>query len=1715
MPLDLQPVLDVQPAAPAGLDLQPVAGGLDLQPVTASPLKLDAYTQSQMTGANRQMAAGSDEFLRAVANDPKGFVKSLPGNVLQVSGAALAIPYQLWSHGVQAAMGEADPGSYPGETQDQVNKYLDEQSKAHPVLATLGKISKGVAETAPMMAVSALPQAALKLITRGFTADMLYHAPQTVAALFAEWSKPKDQQDPAKITSLFSAAAQQIGFGALGAGHEAKAFTAAMVDKYVPTGQGLAGTRTATAAPAKPPTATGTETFSEFGDDQTHPLGTAPQTPMGEPVPPPNLDLQPVPPVPASEVVPATPATDTTVPAAIADRVVSDMAAKREPVPVNLLTAAGRDPKSLWDGYALNAAGTHYEYTPPEVTPAAPRAPSPAAQENAEALKGLSGAKLNALDVQPVKASEVRPEIATPLVPVEITPEEYTAARQGLPVGAPVALATGLAKDAKRAQLFADTANTERPGATEPLPANQLFVGDEFKLNGQPVKVEEQVADAETGQPSHVRVSGAYGEQTIPAEATVHLDKGTLQSPTLSILDKLDALKMNTAGQLHAFGLVPEVWNTLIEGVKLAVKGGMAIKVAIEQGIAKLKTAGNVPKEFDEAGAREHLTQLLGDNPNPPHPAPTTTAPERATGIKLQAATGISDEAKAQISQWVYQKRTNAVDATVADGLVKQFGVDAAIDTFNHPPAGFPEAVRSHLIRSIGRELAMGERLARDGGHNDVAAQLAQKAGHFWDDALARSTELAQGLQAMRAVTDFSPEAVVARTRLEIEKAAQTELNKVSDQITAMKQALTDGKTAGVEAVKRDAEVNTSARAAVDVAVKDSPEVHRAVVMELAPVWAQVPHILDEARRIVGAKANDILQKAPRPPGLSAGQHFRAIADDLAARAAGIFAGHIQGAEPGVPLLDKLMQRLGIDRPTAVKLAGSLSKEWDAQLKLAKDKLDKRIAMQRARQLKREAEAQTDPLVDQAIRRQLRELNQRLGDAIRTVPNERDALGRHIADRVVEKSGLKGDAADRLKASLQRRWDALVSEGQKKALDALANRAGVKVNMKLRSAFDKLVEIDRLGGLSDPKFLDTVKTALKLKQLTPADAAKLKELVTAAQAQPEGFLRDQAAGEVLKLSQRLKGDVTAADVPMAIFYANVLSGITTPAKIAFENMNLLASSTVASFLARPAELMNPPDFVRSVAGAYRRGIVKGGLQAAGTLRSGTASGIWETAKEPGVLEMKPFGERMEPFNFWKWFTRGIGVAHELTFKPSWEIRQTMLAREVARNEGLSGNALHQRVADLLANTPETIAKARAQALTEIPGGNRLDVARRTNEILERVREENMPGSTENARDFALRTAYLNEPYGMMGTFAMAVRSGLEKMRREFPVTGTAAKTQIPFTTVVANILNEKLNWTPVGLLRAAISHKTKQLYGRDIVDANERAELYAKALVGTAVIGATAELFGQHIHGNGPSDPNKRKQLQAAGWIPHSIEYNGRYFSYMNTPAALGLAILGNTMDWQRYGHGTDADALARFSFVTKATAQAIVSQGMLDSLKRFFDAIGSEDTSDGASKLEKLTARTASSFVIPNLVQQADRFFDPTVYDATGTKALVLSQIPFVRREGQPVLNVLGEPVQSAPFHYWESKATDDAVWRVLVAQQAFVPTPAKEQILGKKNDPDFSRAMTSAEYYQWIAESGPAIREKLTENLDVLATSTPKAAQALVHKISTEQREKFKPQF
>lgn len=756
-------------------------------------------------------------------------------------------------------------------------------------------------------------------------------------------------------------------------------------------------------------------------------------------------------------------------------------------------------------------------------------------------------------------------------------------------------------------------------------------------------------------------------------------------------------------------------------------------------------------------------------------------------------------------------------------------------------------------------------------------------------------------------------------------------------------------------------------------------------------------------------------------------------------------------------------------------------------------------------------EAFAPKLVDSAIRAQLKAMNIKLGELVKQHGSEVDKAGRSIGDRVVSDAGLTGPHADALKVAFDKRFAELAGERKRKLVEQMF-KDKVALPPKVKSAIGDLIKVSNLGAFDDARFYDAIRKKLDLPELTPDLAKEITRRANDIQKLPEGFQRDRASVQLLNFISKQKGLSLWRDTLPAIWYANILSGPTTHLRNSVDNLNSLIGTTLVSLVRNPAA-------AGEIGPALGRGFTKGRLDAAEVLRSGIVTGS-RTVKLEGsrALELQPFQGAARFLNNWKYVGRALGAADVLAFKPLEELKQTLVARDVASKEGLRGPALQQRVADLLGNTEARVQAARAQAMAE--GLTGLDLRRRVGEIIGQGRETAMPGITETAREFALRSTYNNTPYGVMGLLAEGINSFTHRLMEQHPRLGFVARTVVPFTNIVANVVNEKLNFTPVGLFRAWRAGVTNELYGRPITDATARGDLLAKAMLGTAFTGALTAVAAQYLNdedpkfaitGNGPATPEQRKQLQATGWLPHAVKVGDHYVSYMNTPPALMLTVIGNYFDGLRYRHFDQAGALDRAAFVLKNSGDVITQQSFLDGIANLFQVMGNDNTKTGGQQLERWAARTASSLVVPNLVMQVDRMFDPTKYDDAGVRGLIQAQVPFVRRLNKPVLNVLGEPVDQGVLSRDYGRTRSDELWRVLAEKQAWIPVPSKDTIVGdKKRGPDHYRTLTPAEYYDYIQESGLRIRNRLEPRLDKIRSLDPEAAKKLVQQITSEQRER-----
>lgn len=1131
-----------------------------------------------------------------------------------------------------------------------------------------------------------------------------------------------------------------------------------------------------------------------------------------------------------------------------------------------------------------------------------------------------------------------------------------------------------------------------------------------------------------------------------------------------------------------------------LRAAKLAYTTGRDVAASVREGIAALR--GLKLEGYQEGEAMDWLVRSLTEG----------AQGVRGTVVRAVDSPLLSQEVKDRISNYVYATREVAGDQATAKGIVQDIGEAEALKLVNEWPAEIPGMVKVAVGGELLERHAQRERTAETEGDKQIARQVQ---AHVVETLARQNTDPAQQLRMMQEILKASPDAQVLRTKREIESAGNAELDNQRGQTDQMRQALDEGRATGIEQVRHDPTVNTAARAVVDESIKNSDETRQAVIMEMAEPWSQSPEVMKAARAQVAAKANELLNRSPRPAGFTPAQHLRQLLDDLAGRAASIFAGHIQGSEPGVLLVDKLMQRLGVDRPAAVKLASSLSREWDAQLTKARQALDTRLAKARVRQERREREPETGSAVDRALRRQLREMNLKLGEAIRQGASDRQATGQHIADKIVEASGLTGDAAIALRDKLQAAYDTLIAAAQRRALEAIEQRSGVKVNRKLRTAFDRLVEIDRLAPVNGDSFFRTIRAALKLPELTEAQAREVRRLVVEAQAKPAGWQRDVAAQRLLTYQANLLGKYKWRQWPMALWYADIFSSPNTFAA------NFIGN-TWQSHAALALEILHRPLSTRRIIEAWGRGFGPGYAAAARALRTGETPGGLRFPKfeEARLLEAIHLPGNWD-YALTKFRLPGrILIAQDLIpFYRLAEVKWTLAAERVARAKGMRGEQLAGEVQELLHNTEGDWASARVQAAQE--GLTKLDAYRRAVEIIEQRRENTLPGSTALAREYALHNTYNGPMYGALGQIGEWLEAGNRKL--------VFTRFAMPVVRIVVNTSNEGLNFfPPVGLFRVARGKWAGKIRGKEITDPDALHNLTAQATAGTLLFAGLAAYLAENfdnpnaafdLSGAGPRNKEERDLLHSTtGWLPYSVRLAGQRLSYQEWTIAPVLAILGNWFDALRYRKLDEKDALTRVAYAFQSVPDVVLNKRVASGMKDLFELI-QPDTSP--KRVAALAGKTGSAFVFGNDLKWIDQFFDPQVYTADDVQTALLLNVPYARREGRPAVNVFGEAIIREPSNRFIQKVKADELMHVLISQRAVPHLPDRETAFvgNKAFGADYIRPMTGDEYYDWVVKSGPEIRRRLTDQLDGLITMSPEKAQALVQEITAEERAKAKP--
>lgn len=727
---------------------------------------------------------------------------------------------------------------------------------------------------------------------------------------------------------------------------------------------------------------------------------------------------------------------------------------------------------------------------------------------------------------------------------------------------------------------------------------------------------------------------------------------------------------------------------------------------------------------------------------------------------------------------------------------------------------------------------------------------------------------------------------------------------------------------------------------------------------------------------------------------------------------------------------------------------------------------------------------------------------------------------REASARRLEKMGGEeaGKALDEATAILNDKE--LSDADKKKAIDKLRDRYTTK---PVRRVLDQLQrvevakELNKLGALTRDDLVNVAGNALgmpgisqdKLKHIAEL-ADKIKNAKTLAE-------RTSAEIELSDMLTIYKG-VSPMDLEASILTLNILSGYTTQLRNLGGNAMQAFANLATTALTNPTKV-----------GALTRGLVDGlqlgGAQAKSILATGRGTRDFadKTGGSTNLLQTVDYARDFPGLNptvgniltkrarLAEKVGRFMKAADAVFYYPAREAYARMMATKLLEGE-YKGAELAKKVSETLRIRPEDFASARKQA--EAEGFTGVDLGRRISDIIEANRAETAIGAevVKQSERFAAESTYTNEPVGLAGV----IYRNLSRTVKESDVGGVPVlKPWAMFLKTPANVFNATTNWTPAGALRAARGMKgekyrkgaTGEGQWRNFT-AEERSRLYLQSIIGTSIMGAmVANILKDEdqeidISASGPTDPNKRRQLQAAGWSPYSIRIGDKRISYKDSPLLVPLAIVGHVADAVRY-QKTKSDLVLE-SKVLDAVASApnvIFQTSMLSGLSDLMAAMSGKG--GGPEAITRTLSSIPANLTIPynRLFQQIDQTFDNQSYEVNP----LVGSVPFARRTGDPMTDVQGRARTYSPLQAFGTVEGKDKVDTLLRDKGLFISEPSKDTKIG-------NRVMTEDEYRKYRQLSGQRIRVRLEAIVPRLRIMTKEAADKEIKRITSEERERAK---
>lgn len=1125
-------------------------------------------------------------------------------------------------------------------------------------------------------------------------------------------------------------------------------------------------------------------------------------------------------------------------------------------------------------------------------------------------------------------------------------------------------------------------------------------------------------------------------------------------------------------------------------------------------------------------------------------------------GTRLRADDRLRSAWRASMGPHQYRRESEAEWQQRANDFIAGNGVEGAFAMLMDPESGLSPsdqiALGLQLILTLDAQIRQAEAAGDSARVEELDNALSEAADHI--DNLG--TKMGQGVRVFGMWTRMSAEGVLRAFEKKVNQAREDDMaiklgGKPEDIAADIKTAAAEERedvasealgetiseqlaqlTAQVQQLRQQlAEATALAQAAQQEAAQAASPADaaqagkRADEAENTRKRAQRDLASAEARQQKKAaqagKPRQSGQKKPKPvdaPTLAARLVDRLRNPQTTARrksevhklAADYTAGYINAAK-----LQASLQALGVDASTAASLPPLLDSHKDAAAKA---------------QVVRQAQGWIDRLATSQgghpVERQQQENS--LAGLIRDYLKAADAAS--LPDFIAQASslGVPAEIATQLQRQLDTERKAIAAIARERAIARLVDQltpalASPANKARMPRFLAKLFDAHELGALERPEFLKAYAEAFDLPVMDAATRARIKKLIDAQKAAPEGFLKQEATTKLMGELANFKG-IGALDIATAFWYANVLSGLGAQGVNVWGNaVHLLLRTLTIGATHNPRETWN---FIRGLAA----GAARGQLEARAALASGNVPYRGDLNFSQGqTLELlysddpKTWTERFKNgIALGRFVFRALSAGDALFFHTAREGRAWLEAsRYAATQQKLNGGNFADYLAEQLNHGPTRFRQALAQAQAEASAGNRTltenESLRRAWEILEQLRPADL---NETAKRFGTLVTFSQEPEGTMGAVAALINDAHRRLSLPSPWGPVRVLTPfIPFVNIVANVTSSALDFTPVGIARGVMGRHVRNTLDRSAKDFSpwEARQRIAAGMMGTLGTGLAFSLaYGLReqdddrvpfmIYGMGPNTKARRDQMPK-GWKPFTIKVGNHYVSYSETPLALVLAVAGNTLDYLRYTpKAADERALGAAAYALSTSPKALLKTGVLSSINDLFNLM------EGQRSWSQVGTRTASGFIPGQaLLRDIAELFHGDKIDDTSIAAGLLKDVPIIREmAGKPALNVFGEPVtldtmQRLPIlKRIVTGQGDDPDTRWLAQHKLWIPGLDNQVEVGAyltepfKHDvksPEWREnrirqqgraaadVLTADERYKLVQLSGPTIRTSIAE--------------------------------